>query len=197
MKIYEIFSTLDSNYKNISNNPWVIRLEFNRRKMLNKKLNMNDIHLIVNYYFQNSTIIYSDDNAQKLIFRLKLNFKSSTKDIDNDYNMLLKTINDIKNITIKGLHGIDNVSVIENNTLIEEHGQSYETKQEYYISTMGSTLFDILCKEYVDSNRTISNDVNEIYETFGIEAAKFTIEKEINDVFKFSGQSTSPRHVHT
>ena len=35
-----------------------------------------------------------------------------------------------------------------------------------YISTMGSNLFDILCKEYVDSNRTISNDVNEIYETF-------------------------------
>ena len=46
--------------------------------------------------------------------------------------MLLKTINDIKNITIKGLHGIDNVSVIENNTLIEEHGQSYEQNNIHF-----------------------------------------------------------------
>ena len=56
-------------------------------------------------------------------------------------------------------------------------------------------LFDILCKDYVDSTRTLSIDINEMYATFGIESARFILEQQINEVFKFSGKSTSARHV--
>ena len=195
MKIYEVFSEMDPTYKHVNNNPWLIRLEFNRRKMLNKKISMEDIHIIIKYYYQNSNIIYADDNANKLIFRLKINFKSSLKDIDNDYNTLVKTIDEIKDITIKGLSGIESVNVMENNTLLIENGHCFNLEKEFYISTMGSNLFSILCKEYVDSSRTVSIDINEIYETFGIESARFILEQQINEVFKFSGQSTSARHV--
>jgi DNA-directed RNA polymerase II subunit RPB1 len=195
MKIYEVFSEMDSNYKNINNNPWLIRLTFNRRKILNKKISMDDIHLIIKYHLPNSNIIYSDDNANKLIFRLKINFKSSPTDIDNDYNTLIKYIEDIKKITVKGVHGIDNVSLLENNALITENGIVYNTGQEYYLKTGGSNMFEILCKDFVDVTRTVSADINEMYDVFGIESARFMIEQQINDVFKFSGTSTSIRHV--
>ena len=195
MKIYEVFSELDSNYKNINSNPWLIRLEFNRIKILNKKISMDDIHLIIKYHIPNSNIIYADDNSNKLIFRLKINFKSSLTNIDNDYNTLIKHIEDIKDITIKGIKGIDNVFMSENYSLIKQNGIIYNTKQEYYIKTSGSNLFDILCKEYVDTTRTYSIDINEMYATFGIESARFVLEQQINDVFKFAGQSTSARHV--
>jgi DNA-directed RNA polymerase II subunit RPB1 len=195
MKIYEVFSELDSNYKNVNSNPWLIRLEFNRRKILSKKISMDDIHLIIKYHIPNSNIIYADDNANKLIFRLKINFKSSVTSVDDDYNILIKHIDDIKNITIKGVNGIENVFLEENNSLIKQNGIVYNTLQEYYITTSGSNLFDILCKEFVDTTRTGSIDINEMYETFGIESARFVLEQQINNVFKFSGQSTSGRHV--
>jgi DNA-directed RNA polymerase II subunit RPB1 len=143
----------------------------------------------------NSNIIYSDDNANKLIFRLKINFKSSPTDIDNDYNTLIKYIEDIKKITVKGVHGIDSVSLLENNALITDNGIVYNTGQEYYLKTGGSNMFEILCKDFVDVTRTVSADINEMYEVFGIESARFMIEQQINDVFKFSGTSTSIRHV--
>ena len=195
MKIYEIFSELDPNYKNINTNPWLIRLEFNRHKIINKKISMNDINLVIKNQLPNSNIIYADDNASKLIFRLKINFKSSLSNIDNDYNTLIKHIEDIKQITIKGIHGIENVSVLENNALIVPDGITYKTDQEYYISTLGTNLFEILCKKFVNTTRTLSSDINEMYTVFGVESARFSLEQNINDVFRFSGKSTSTRHV--
>ena len=195
MKIYEVFSELDRDYKSISSNPWLIRLEFNRRKILNKKINMDDIYLIIKYYYPESNIIYSDDNAGKLIFRLKMNIKSTNESVDDYYRILLSYIEDIKDITIKGIKDIDAIFISENNALISKKGHIYNIEQEYFISTSGSNLFDVLCLKDVDTIRTTSIDINEMYAIFGIESAKFILEQEIFAVFNFAGQNTSPRHV--
>lgn len=195
MKIYEVFSELDRDYKSINNNPWLIRLEFNRRKILNKKINMDDIYLIIKHYYPSSNIIYSDDNSSKLIFRLKMDISIASDSVDDYYNILLKYIEEIKNITIKGIHGIESIYLVENNTLINKIGNIYDTEKEYYLSTSGDNLFDILCNKDVDTTRTTSIDINEMYAIFGIESAQFILEQQINDVIKFAGSSTSPRHI--
>ena len=195
MKIYEVFSELDRDYKTITNNPWLIRLEFNKKKILNKKINMDDIYLIIKYYYPGSNIIYSDDNASKLIFRLKMDFKMTNDSVDDYYKILLNYIEEIKNITIKGVKGIDSIFVLENNALITKYGTVFNTEKEFYISTSGSNLFDILCLKEVDAYRSTSIDINEMYAIYGIESAKFILEQQITEVFNFAGSSTSPRHV--
>ena len=196
MKIYEIFSELDQQAQSIPNNPWIIRLEFNRREMINKKIMMEDIHLILKQHLPNASIIYSDDNSGKLIFRLRLKFDSNNDKSDDDINLLTSQIDNIKDIVIKGVDGIEKVYPPKKNiNLLVKKGDIYETDEEYYLETSGSNLFDVLTKSYIDSTRTVSISVNEVYQVLGIEAANWMLNNQFNDVFTRSNQTTSHRHI--
>ena len=195
MKLYQVFSELDAQSSNIPNNPWIIRLEFNRHNMLEKKITMSDINLILKHHLPKSNIVFADDNSGKLIFRIRFDFDSNVNQADDDISHLNEQIEYIKNITIKGVDDILHAYKIENNNKIVKDGDKYVSQKEYMIETTGSNLFDILCKSYVDSSRTYSIWVSEMYETFGIEAARWILEKEIIGVFELSGASTNPRHV--
>ena len=195
MKLYQVFSELDAQSANIPNNPWIIRLEFNRHNMLEKKITMSDINLILKHHLPKSNIVFADDNSGKLIFRIRFDFDSNVNQADDDISLLNEQIEYIKNITIKGVDDILHAYKIENNNKIVKDGDKYVSQKEYMIETTGSNLFDILCKSYVDSSRTYSINVSEMYETFGIEAARWILEKEIIGVFVLSDASTNPRHV--
>ena len=47
----------------------------------------------------------------------------------------------------------------------------------------------------IDPSRTISNDIYEVYEMFGIEAAKRVLMKEIKEVIKGGGSYVNYRHL--
>ena len=47
----------------------------------------------------------------------------------------------------------------------------------------GTNLYDLMTFPGVDSTRTTSNDIHEIREVFGIEAARLVLFEEINEVF--------------
>jgi hypothetical protein len=52
---------------------WILRMEFDADLMLEKNITMDDIHFaIVNSYKDRVSCIYSDYNANKLIFRIRL-----------------------------------------------------------------------------------------------------------------------------
>ena len=194
-EIYKVFSELDSDYKEINNNPWLIRLEFDKNKILTKKITMDDIYLILKHNFQNINIIYSDDNSNKLIFRLKINFVSDIKNIDDDYNLLIDFIDKIKYMKIKGINNVKSTIVYENNCYMEKLDNIYNLNTEYYIKTEGSNLFDIMCKNYIDDTRTYCSDINEIYELFGIEVTRTVLEEQITNIFSVSGASINQRHI--
>lgn len=195
MKLYQVFTELDSQSANIPNNPWIIRLEFNRHNMLEKKITMSDINLILKHHLPKSNIIFADDNSGKLIFRIRFDFDSNVNQAEDDISHLKEQIEYIKNITIKGVDDILEAYKIENNNKIVKDGDKYVSQKEYMIETKGSNLFDILCKSYVDSSRTYSINVSEMYETFGIEAARWILEKEIIQIFEMSNAITNPRHI--
>ena len=48
----------------------------------------------------------------------------------------------------------------------------YVKSPEWVINTDGSNLNEILAIDEVDSRKTFSNDLHEVYNTFGIEAAR-------------------------
>lgn len=66
---------------------------------------------------------------------------------------------------------------------------------ECTIETDGSNLSEVLTLPYVDSTRTISNDVHEVYSILGIEAARNVLIKELVAVYNSYGIYINIRHI--
>jgi DNA-directed RNA polymerase II subunit RPB1 len=199
LEIYKVFSELDPQAVQIPTNPWVIRLEFDRRKIIDKKITMEDINRILKINKPNASLIYTDDNASKLVFRMRMNFQSNPNRANDDIMFLEDQIKEIGSIIIKGVDGITGVGIqtdpkFMNQVIVKENG-SFVPKSEYVISTDGTNLFDILIRKGVDSRRTFSIDPNEMYSIFGIEAARFQIQYQLNQLLAASSIALNPRHL--
>ena len=64
-----------------------------------------------------------------------------------------------------------------------------------YAETDGSNLKALLSRDDIDSIHTISNDVNEINRTLGIEAARNFLIREFIQTIQMDGSYVSPRHI--
>jgi len=61
--------------------PWLLRLELDRKRMVDKKLSMEAVAERINQSFKDDLqVIYTDDNADKLVFHLRLSNASSDKE---------------------------------------------------------------------------------------------------------------------
>lgn len=70
-----------------------------------------------------------------------------------------------------------------------------EMDNEWVIYTEGSNLKTILNKKYVDATRTTTNDIQQIYKTLGIEAARTAIIKEAKSVLNQQDLEVDIRHI--
>lgn len=60
--------------------PWLLRLELDRRRMTDKKLNMEQIADKIHSGFGDDlNVIYTDDNADKLVFRIRITNQGDDK----------------------------------------------------------------------------------------------------------------------
>ena len=66
MEIYKVFSELDPSCQDTYTNPWVIRFEFDRRTMMDQKINMDDVYQVIYNSMGDISCVYSDDNSGKL-----------------------------------------------------------------------------------------------------------------------------------
>ncbi|MEL4305443.1 DNA-directed RNA polymerase subunit A'' [Methanococcoides sp. LMO-2] len=98
------------------------------------------------------------------------------------YRELLQLAKKIHTITLKGIEGIKRV-------VIRKDGE------EYTLYTEGSVLREVLNVEGVDITRTYTNNIGEIYEVFGIEAARNSIIKEASDTLREQGLTVDIRHI--
>ncbi len=95
---------------------------------------------------------------------------------------LRKLCDKVSSIHVKGIAGIRRV------LLAEEKG-------EWVIHTDGSNLSKVLRISGVDPTRTTTNNIHEIAETLGIEAARNAIMKEARGVLEEQGLDVDIRHV--
>ena len=181
---------------------WILRMIMDPEIMLEKNITMDDVNFALkNCYETQISCIYSDYNADKLIFRIRMNevLKSTTgrgqkkpkiSPLDqSDQIYILKNFQDqlLQNIVLRGVKGIDKVilrkvmdNVVENNGL-------YKKQDIWVLDTIGTNLLDVLALDYIDNTRTISNDIVEIYNVLGIEAARQAIYNELVEVVEFDG----------
>jgi len=184
MKVYKEFEEIESNScKARSSSPWVLRLVFNKSKMNLFGLKMIDIYTKLNLaYDKYIDCVYSDDNAEECVFRIKLT-EMALKDIDDkDEIATIKAIehNIVYQIILKGYKGIKKVSLNKKKyTKYNNENNKFDNIVEWVLDTDGTNLMDILANPNIDSSRTISNDIREIYDTLGIEAARNALYKEL------------------
>lgn len=108
-----------------------------------------------------------------------VSLKSKEMDIRALYTLKQK----LKILHIKGTKGIHQVLPIVNK------------EGEYMIITAGSNLKRVLEMEEVDETRTISNDIYEVNEVLGIEAARQVIINEVSKVIENQGLNVDIRHI--
>ena len=183
---------------------WVIRMEMDAEKMLDKNIRMDDIHFAINegHYGQSNNIscIYSDYNDNKLIFRIRLE-KTSKKDavpIDStDEIYILKNFQEnlLKKTILRGIEGISKVlpRKVPNN-VVKEEGK-FVRKDCWVLDTTGTNFLEMLGLNYIDTKRTYSNDIQEIYKTLGIEAARQSILTEFTEVMEHSDVYVNYHHL--
>ena len=63
----------------------------------------------------------------------------------------------------------------------------YVKKDTWVLDTTGTNLLDVLALDYIDATRTFSNDIREVFDILGLEAARQMIYNEMSDVMEFSG----------
>jgi DNA-directed RNA polymerase beta' subunit len=178
---------------------WIIRMEFDAETLLDKNITMDDVHFAItnSSYGPDIHCVFADYNMDKLIFRIrtkatmfnKLKKKGVPESLDqSDEIYLLKNFQDtiINNIVLRGVNGIKNVQVRQNkNSVIKEDGK-YTRKDTWILDTTGTNLLDTLALDYIDSTRTYSNDIREMFNVLGIEAARQNIHNELTEVMEFS-----------
>jgi len=189
---------------------WIIRMEMNPEIMLEKNITMDDVHFALkNNYPDEITCVYSDYNADKLVFRIRMNNivkEAQSKSIkkqkinpldQSDQIYILKNFQDqlLNNIVLKGFKNINKVILrkIKDN-LVEELG-TFKKKEIWVLDTVGTNLLDILALDYIDYRRTFSNDIIEIFNVLGIEAARQTIYNELLEVIEFDSTYINSHHL--
>jgi DNA-directed RNA polymerase II subunit RPB1 len=78
--------------------------------------------------------------------------------------------------------------------VLKEDGK-YVRKDTWVIDTTGSNLMDTLALDFIDYARTYSNDIREIFNVLGIEAARQVIYNEMAEVMEFSDVYINYHHL--
>jgi DNA-directed RNA polymerase II subunit RPB1 len=88
---------------------------------------------------------------------------------------------------LRGIKGINKVILRKVKDTVYEKNGVYNKEDIWVLDTIGTNLLEVLSLDYIDSKRTFSNDVVEIYHVLGIEAARQAIFNELVDVISFDG----------
>jgi DNA-directed RNA polymerase II subunit RPB1 len=189
---------------------WLLRIVLDRQKMLDKDLRVEDVaSRIKELYKEDLAIIFSDNNADDLVLRIRVIKDSSADEKDEEGNkiieddVMLKRLQNhlLDSCTLRGVEGIEKAFLTMGNKLTKLadgsllQKSSDERCQEWYLDTQGTALREVLTVEGVNIHRTYSNDLWQIVDVFGIEAARAALMHELGNVLSFDGSYVNNRHL--
>ncbi|KAH9626354.1 hypothetical protein KSS87_010048 [Heliosperma pusillum] len=182
--------------------PWLLRIELNREMMVDKKLSMADIAEKINLEFSDDlTCIFNDDNAEKLILRIRImnddGSKGEVLDESAEDDVFLKKVagNMLTEMALKGTLDINKVFIKQAKVNKFDEGKGFKSETEWMLDTEGVNLLSVMCHEDVDASRTTSNHLIEVMEVLGIEAVRKALLDELRVVISFDGSYVNYRHL--
>ena len=189
---------------------WIIRMEMDPEVMLEKNITMDDVNFALNNSYKDEiSCIYSDYNSDKLVFRIRMNniLKNTTgknaKKIkvnpldQSDQIYILKNFQDqlLEGIVLRGVKNINKVILRKIKNNLTEKGGSFIKDDIWVLDTIGTNLLSVLGLDYIDNKKTISNDIIEIFNVLGMEAARQCIYNELSEVLEFDGAYVNAHHM--
>jgi len=99
-----------------------------------------------------------------------------------DFKVIYKTKEKIKEVILTGVKKISQVLVVKRD-------------RDYVILTAGSNLKEIMGFKGVDADKVLSNDIHEVSNILGIEAARQLVVNEINKVISSQGLAVDGKHA--
>lgn len=193
--------------------PWLMRIELDREKMLEKEVTLLDIkskfcnswekryadmknmkkeEKYVLDQIAQLAIISNTDNDRVPMIHIRFEMK------DYDIMVISQFIEHIiDKFKLKGIPSINDIATTQEERVLYFDGPNHdvEKKTQFAIYTAGINLTDIRYITGIDPYRTICNDVIAMYETFGIEAARATLAREIAYAYERAGSAVNYHHL--
>ena len=196
----------------LTNLPFIFRLKMNLEKMFDKETTLLDIKTkFMSYWYNNSqntksmkklekeiftrinrlAILSSTESNNELILHIRFSLNSFDYGILSDFLTLV-----LDQISLKGMDNILGTNLIEDEKIIEyQEDGSFKMEDEHMVVTEGINLSHVKRFKNIDFSRTICNDVYTTLKSYGIEAARTTLMKELINTFG-SGGIDNINHNH-
>ena len=183
---------------------WIVRMELDAETLLDRNITMDDVHFAIKQTNPDVQCIYSDYNDENLVFRIRTSGdlfkkkKGAVQSLDqSDEIYMLRNFQDtlLNSIVLRGVQGIENVIPRKLQNMVTKEDGKYVKKDIWILDTTGTNMLDILGTEYIDYQRTYSNDISEMFNVLGIEAARQVIFNEFSEVMEFSDVNINYHHL--
>jgi DNA-directed RNA polymerase subunit A' len=165
-RISDLVNKVDTDYSG------VLTFNFSEKKITDRGTNMSEIQEVL----KSSKKRY-DISADENSFVIRISMSE-----EPDAQTLLTLRNKLLNGRVKGVPDIERVTIVKQN-------------DEWVIQTSGSNLAKVILVEGVDLSRIATNNVFEIWQTLGIEAARTALVKEITNTLEEQGLEVDIRHI--
>ncbi|XP_050312133.1 DNA-directed RNA polymerase III subunit RPC1 [Anthonomus grandis grandis] len=166
----------------------------------------DDAFLLIQLNYDRIKLLKLEVNAESIRYSIcttsKLKLKPADVRVESDtiitvhpnrsthsrrLNFALSELKDqIPNVVVKGLPTVNRAVIARD----DKRG-----KATYHLCVEGNNLREVMATYGVDGRKTVSNNVLEVYQTLGIEAARETIMSEIKMVMENHGMSVDYRHI--
>ncbi|KAK4891305.1 DNA-directed RNA polymerase II core subunit rpo21 [Elasticomyces elasticus] len=190
-----------------SQSKWVMRIVLGRRQMLDKGLSVSEVGTAIKAEFPGYVaVIFSDDNADEQVVRVRLLDAAKNADADGEEDPeedVLKRLEGhmLDKVSLRGVPGVRRAFVSSETVMrIKEDGSIVKSKKdelckEWFLDTDGFNLKKTLAVEGVDPYRTTCNHFGEIFRCFGIEATRAALLRELSAVLTGDGSYVNYRHM--
>ncbi|KAG8834185.1 DNA-directed RNA polymerase II subunit rpb1 [Serendipita sp. 400] len=186
--------------------PWVLRLELDRAKMLDRKLEMAYVaSKIAEKFTSDLFLIWSEDNSEKLIIRCRIvhtpEKMEAMSEFSDDLFLRQLEVTLLNTVDLRGVPGIERVFLVKKDKVIMRPDGTLQSKserdedKEWVLETDGVNLKRVLAVDGVDFRRTTSNSCTEVFSVLGIEAARASLLRELRGVIEFDGSYVNYRHL--
>ena len=166
--INDVISDFNLNYGTME-----VEAVLDNKKIEEKRLDREEINAAIEKAFKKAVI-----NGDEIIIPSSKDSKSDSKFVIRELRLLADKVRDLQ---ISGIKGIGKVII--------------RRDEEWIIHTEGSNLKEILDMDGIDPVRTTTNNIHEIGEVLGIEAARQSIINEAQNTLSEQGLSVDVRHI--
>ncbi len=163
--INDILADFNLNYGTME-----IEAVLDNKKIAEKRLNRDDINAIIEKTFKKAAVINGDS--------VTISSKLDSDFVIRELRLLADKFRDLQ---ISGIKNIGRVII--------------RRDEEWIIHTEGSNLKEVLNMDGIDKVRTTTNNIHEIGEVLGIEAARQSIINEAQNTLSEQGLSVDVRHI--